>query len=125
MKFKNLITQQEQKRTIKLLYHVRQKHGIDTYISLKKQLTVGIIVNGFQNMSKKRGCWITYDELLRRYERAYYLNDGGNKKNFTCDRLSLFYGFKGNYIQDYNLPQVENMVINRCMKEFNTKLINN
>lgn len=76
-------------------------------------------------MSKKRGCWITYDELLRRYERTFYLNDGGNKENFTCHRMSSFYGFERNYIQDYNLPQVENMVINRCMKEFDTKLINN
>ena len=117
MNFKSYITEDEHKRTLTLLYNVRQKFGIYVYMTLKKMLTVGIIIEHYQQ-TYKRGPWISYNTLLSRYERCYDSKLRCERQSFVIDRHGSLYSFRGEKILDYNQSQVEAMVINRCENEF-------
>ena len=117
MNFKNYITEDEHKRTLTLLYNVRQKFGIYVYMTLKKMLTVGIIIEHYQQIYKA-GPWISYNSLLTRFERRYNNKASCESHDFVIDRHASLYSFRGEKILDYNQSQVEAMVINRCENEF-------
>ena len=116
MIFKGYITEEECKRTAKLLYNIRQKYGIYTFMTLKKMLTIGIIIEHYQK-TYKNGPWISYNCLLKRYENGYDFQ-GYGKDYFMVAKEGTLYGFKGRDILNSSQTQVEKMVFDRCEYEF-------
>lgn len=61
------ITENQRKRTLKLLQDTKNYVGIDGYILMKKILAVGIITDYYQNKYNIYR-WINYEQLLTRNE---------------------------------------------------------
>jgi hypothetical protein len=66
---KDFITQDQYKRTIRLLGRVRREYDINTYLVIKGILTVGIMTEHYQKLYPHLEKWISYESLLSRNER--------------------------------------------------------
>lgn len=66
---KDFITQDQYKRTIRLLGRVRREYDIKTYLVMKGILTVGIMTEHYQKLYPYLEKWIPYESILTRNER--------------------------------------------------------
>ena len=66
--FKDLISKDEFKRSVKLLGNVRRDFGINNYLLLRKMLIVVLLTEYYQR-KYKIGTWISYNSFLSRNEQ--------------------------------------------------------
>ncbi len=110
------VPQEQIQRTKILLYNVRHKYDIDTYVFTKKMLLVSLIIHFYQKETRK-GPWISYSSILERYERKYQKCD--NKIEYK-DFGQSYFGINKTMILTSTLTQIENIVIERCIHEIGT-----
>lgn len=104
------ITDEQRKRTVKLLYSIRMNYGVDRFFLARKLLMISLIIHYYQSEFYKKYYslpWISYETFLERLESNHLY---GNRF------LSLF-GFQIKNIKSWSMQKLMDMTIERCKKE--------
>ena len=99
---KDFITQDQYKRTIRLLGRVRREYDINTYLVIKGILTVGIMTEHYQKLYPHLEKWIPYEALLSRNEGMVdqkYQASSIIVLNGLGDRGGSFFGVRNEIIR--------------------------
>lgn len=100
---KDFITQDEYKRTTRLLGNIRRDFGIDKYLLMRKMLIVVVITEYYQRKYKMKD-WISYDSFLSRNEqfardwKNVTKNPDFSAKNYLGGSHHTFFGIDSGII---------------------------
>lgn len=119
MKQLQLISKNQQERTLKLLQDTKTNYGISVYLLMKKMLTVSILTTYFQK-KYQRGIWIEYEDFLSRNEiLVEHGCDMPNLKRMNGLTQNTFFGIPSNIVINSNLADVKYKIIEKWDNEFN------